>query len=75
LNGEDLRSLPLVERKARLKRLLRRKLTGTLRRSHRDARPAVIREGLRSRSRRSRRKAEGVPVPGHREAFTVLDQD
>ena len=43
LNGEDLRALPLIERKARLKRLLRRKpVSCALRRSHRSAWPTLL---------------------------------
>src|SRR5215469_7150608 len=38
LNGEDLRALPLIERKARLKRLLRRKRSPVLYVDHIEAR-------------------------------------
>jgi bifunctional non-homologous end joining protein LigD len=51
LNGEDLRGLPLIERKARLKRLLHRRRSRVLYVDHVEARgQAVLREGLRPRS-------------------------
>ena len=49
LNGEDLRTLPLTERKARLKRLLRRKPSRILYvESHRGAWQKILRKGLRT---------------------------
>jgi len=51
LNGEDLRALPLIERKARLKKLLRRKRPCMLYMDHIDVRGReFLREGLRTRS-------------------------
>jgi ATP-dependent DNA ligase len=63
LNGEDLRGLPLVERKARLKRLLRRKRSRILYVDHIEKGPALVREGVRPRLARDRRETEGLAVP------------
>jgi bifunctional non-homologous end joining protein LigD len=76
LNGEDLKELPLIERKARLKRLLRRKRSRMLYVDHIDGRgQGVLREGLRTRSGGHRGEAEGLAISTHREAVTALDQD
>jgi hypothetical protein len=58
LNGEDLQELPLIERKARLKQLLRRKQSPALYVDHRSAWPGVLREGLRTRPGGHRGEAE-----------------
>jgi bifunctional non-homologous end joining protein LigD len=51
LNGEDLRGLPLIERKIRLKKLLRREwLTDAVCGSYRGAWPGTVRESVRNGS-------------------------
>src|SRR5215470_8855035 len=76
LHGEDLRALPLIERKARLKRLRRRKGSPVLYVEHnRSARPTLLREGLRPRLGGHRGEAADISVSGDREVLGVLDQD
>ena len=75
LNGEDLPGLPLVERKARLKRLLRRKRSRVLYVDHIEKHGHRLFEKVRPRPGGHRREAEGLAVPGNGEAGTVLDQD
>ena len=76
LNGDDLRELPLVERKARLKTLIqKRRSRMALCRSHRAARLRILRQSLRTGSGRRRRQAEGLAVSGNGEALSALDQN
>jgi ATP-dependent DNA ligase len=75
LNGKDLRTLALIERKKILKRLLRRKRSRILYLDHveSDGRPLfdqIVRmdlEGIVC-------KRKGLTVQGHRKAVTVLDK-
>jgi bifunctional non-homologous end joining protein LigD len=66
LNGEDLRTLPLIERKARLKQLLRRKRSPLLYVDHIKARGRDLREGLRTRSGGHRGEAAHIGLSGDR---------
>ena len=57
LNGEDLRGLPLIERKTATEEATRQEKTfpHLLRRSHRDSGTSILSESLRVGSRRHRR--------------------
>jgi bifunctional non-homologous end joining protein LigD len=71
LNGEDLRALPLIERKARLKRLLRRKRSRVLYVDHIEARGrqffekvcVLDLEGIVAKRKQSQYRATEKPSP------------
>src|SRR5262249_33728799 len=71
LNGEDLRELPLVERKVRLKRLLRRKRSPALYVDHIEARGRQFfekvceldLEGIVAKRKSAAYRATGKPSP------------
>jgi bifunctional non-homologous end joining protein LigD len=76
LNGEDLRGLPLVERKVRLRRLLRRKRLRILYVDHIEKHGRRLFEKVCGLDLgRHRRETEGLAVWGDRKAITILDQD
>jgi len=67
LNGKDLRTLPLIERKSLLKKLLRRKRSRILYLDHIERRRTVAVSANRQDGPRSNRlQAEGFTVQGHR---------
>ncbi len=75
LNGKDLRTLPLMERKAALKKLLRRKRSRILYLDHvhGDGRllfEQIVKDGLG----RHRLQAEGLTVQGDGKAIALLDK-
>ena len=71
LNGEDLRALPLIERKARLKKLLRRKRSRVLYVDHIEARGRQFfekvceldLEGIVAKGKQSQYRATEKPSP------------
>ena len=75
LNGKDLRTLPLIERKVMLKKLLRRKRSRILYLDHVEGDGRLLFEQNRQDgSRRNRLQAEGFTVQGDGEAIALLDQ-
>ena len=68
LNGKDLRALPLIERKAILKRLLRRKRSGILYIDHVESEGRLVFEQI------VKMDLEGLTVQGNGEAIALLDQ-
>jgi len=75
LNGKDLRVLPLIERKAMLTRLLRRKRSRILYLDHVETDGCLLFEEIVTMGPgRHRLQAKGLAVQGDREAVAVLDQ-
>jgi len=72
--GKDLRALPLIERKAMLKKLLRRKLTDPLSRSRRRWRTITVWPNRQDGPGRYRLQAEGFTLQSDGEAVAVLDK-
>ena len=72
LNGEDLRALPLIERKARLKRLLRRKRAPVLYVDHIEARGGQFFEKVCELDLEGIVEAKDGHLSSDREALAVL---
>jgi ATP-dependent DNA ligase len=74
LNGKDLRTLPLIDRKSALKKLLQRKRSRILYLDHVDSDGRLLFEQI------VKMDLEGIVCKrkdspyGHRQAFTVLDE-
>jgi hypothetical protein len=74
LSGKDLRARPLLERKAALKKLLRRKRSRILYLDHVERRALAIRTNRKVGFRRHCLQAEGFTIQGVGQAFAILDQ-
>src|SRR5207245_1662017 len=76
VDGKDLRKLPLIERKQRLRKLIPSEPSRLLYVDHIEGRGcALFRGGVPNGLGRHRGQAEGLPLPGDREALSRLDQD
>ena len=74
LDGRDLWTLPLIERKAMLKRLIRRKRSRLLYLDHVEGDGVLLLDGSRQDGpQRDSVQTKGLAVQGHREALTILD--
>jgi bifunctional non-homologous end joining protein LigD len=75
LNGKDLRMLPLIERKAALKKLLRRKRSRILYLDHVESDGRLLFEQIIAMDLEGIVcQAKGFAVQGHGEAVALLDQ-
>jgi len=75
LNGKDLRTLPLIDRKAAVEETASAgAFTNPLTGSRRRRRSVAVRANRQNGSRRNRLQAEGFTAQSHREAFALLDQ-
>ena len=73
LNGKDLRALPLIERKAMLKKLLRRKRSRILYLDHVEGdRRMLFEQIVKNGSGGHRLQAEGLTIQSNGQAITVL---
>jgi ATP-dependent DNA ligase len=74
LNGKDLRTLPLIERKRQLKVSASQAVANSLSRSRREWWPAVVRADCENGSGGHGLQAEECALSRNREAVTALDQ-